>query len=86
MDKVYRIYTEDLDRDAVIEATTAKFESFTLQPTTGFYKGKPEKSIVLEIVDAKEEEVEMLAQSIRKINGQKSVLVMILAGQAKKIQ
>jgi hypothetical protein len=85
MDKVYRIYTEDLDRDAVLKLATAKFESFTLQPTTGYFKGKAEQSIVIEIVDAKQDEVEALARKIRKINGQKSVLVMSLTGQAQKI-
>ena len=86
MDTVYRIYTEDADRRAVVEAVTGKFESFTLQPTTGYYKGKEEHSIVIEIVDAKEEDVEAVAQSIRAINGQKSVLVMGLSGRAKKLQ
>lgn len=86
MDTVYRIYTEDADRRAVVEAVTGKFESFTLQPTTGYYKGEQENSIVIEIVDAKEDDVEAVAQSIRAINGQKSVLVMSLSGRAKKLQ
>jgi hypothetical protein len=86
MDKVYRIYTEDLARDVVLNLIMAKFESFTLQPTTGYFKGKAEQSIVIEIVDARQEDVEMLAHNIGDINGQKSVLVMSLTGQAKKIK
>ena len=85
MDTIYRIYTEDADRHAVVEAVAEKFESFTLQPTTGHYKGEEERSIVIEIVDAKEEDVESVAQSIRAINGQKSVLVMSLSGRAKRL-
>jgi hypothetical protein len=85
METVYRIYTEDADRDGVVAAVTAKFESFTMQPTSGYYRGKSEPSIVIEIVDAGAEEVEAVARTIRAINGQKTVLVMGLSGQAKKI-
>jgi hypothetical protein len=34
MDKIYRIYMEDLDREIVINLVAGKFESFTVQPTT----------------------------------------------------
>jgi hypothetical protein len=85
MDRIYRIYTEDWDRDAVIEAVSVKFESFTIHETTGYFKGQSEKSIVIEIVEAREEEVEAVARAIRAINGQKTVLVMALRGQARKI-
>ena len=86
MDKVYRIYTEDVARERVVEAIAAKFDNFTLQPTTGFYKGKPEQSIVVEIVDAEESDIDQLAKQIRAIAGEKSVLVVILTGRAKRIE
>lgn len=85
MDTVYRIYTEDADRAAVIDTVAQRFESFTIHPATGYFKGQAEKSIVIEIVDACEEDIEAVAQSIRGINGQKTVLVMGLHGQARKI-
>jgi hypothetical protein len=84
--KVHRIYTEDVDRKAVIAATAAAFSSFTLQPTTGYFQGKAEASIVIEIVEAEDREVEDLARKIRGIGGQKTVLVMSLAGEAKQIR
>ena len=59
---------------------------FTLQPTTGYYRGKPEKSIVLEIVEVQQSEVTALANAIRRLNGQKSVLIMGLTGKAKKVK
>jgi hypothetical protein len=86
MEKVYRIYTQDVCRKRVIKLVTSKFESFTLQPTRGYFKGRPEKSIVIEIVEAKQKEIELLARGIGEINGQKSVLVMNLSGRAKKIR
>lgn len=85
MDTVYRIYTEDSDREAVISLVSERFESFTLHETTGFFKGQPEKSIVIEIVEGREEDIEQVAHAIRAINGQKTVLVMGLPGQARKI-
>jgi len=85
VDTVYRIYTEDTDRDAVIGTVAQRFENFTVHPATGYFKGQPERSIVIEIVDAHEADVEAVARAIRNINGQKTVLIMGLRGQVRKI-
>jgi hypothetical protein len=85
MDTVYRIYTEDFNRQAVVSAVSETFDSFTLHETTGYFKGKAEKSIVIEIVEAREEDIAVVATAIRAINGQKTVLVMGLRGRARKI-
>ena len=85
MNTVYRIYTEDLNRSKIMRLASKTFDSFTLQPTTGYYRGKPEKSIVLEIVEAQQSEVTALANAIRRLNGQKSVLIMGLTGKVKKV-
>jgi hypothetical protein len=83
--KIHRIYTEDVHRGAMIRVISKRFESFTLQPTTGYYRGKREKSIVLEIVGAPESEIKWLAAQIREINQQSSVLVIGINARAKKI-
>jgi hypothetical protein len=83
--KIHRIYTEDFRRKTLVRALSAKFVSFTLQPTTGYYGGKAEKSIVLEIVGARDAEIRWVAEQIRKINQQSSVLVVSMTGRAKKI-
>ena len=85
MNTVYRIYTEDLNRSKIMRMASKTFDSFTLQPTTGYYRGKPEESIVLEIVEAQQSEVTALANAIRRLNGQKSVLIMGLTGKVKKV-
>ena len=82
---IHRIYTEDKRRATIVRVISKQFESFTLQPTTGYYSGKPEKSIVLEIVGAKESQVKWLAARIREINRQASVLVITLNGRTKRI-
>jgi hypothetical protein len=74
-----------LNRDEIIRLTAKQFESFTLQPTTAFFEGKPQGSMVLEFVDARKKDVAALANSIRRLNGQKSVSVMGLSGKVKKL-
>jgi hypothetical protein len=82
---IHRIYTEDKRRATILRVISKQFESFTMQPTTGYYRGKPEKSIVLEFVGAKESQVKWLAAHIREINRQASVLVITLNGRSKKM-
>jgi hypothetical protein len=82
---IHRIYTEDKRRATMVRAISKQFDNFTLHPTTGYYRGKPEKSIVLEFVGAKESQVKWLAARIREINRQASVLVITLKGRSKKI-
>jgi len=72
---IHRVYTEYQRRATIVRGISKQFDSFTLQPTTGYYRGKPEKSIVLEFVGAKESQVKWLAARIREINRQASVLV-----------
>jgi len=74
--QIHRIYTEEKNKKAIVQLVAEQFESFTLQPTLGYYRGKPEKSIVIEIVSGKAAEITRLAARIRKMNGQKSVLIL----------
>ena len=74
--QIYRIYTEEKNKKAIVQLVTEQFESFTLQPTLGYYRRKPEKSIVIEIVGGKPAQIRRLAERIRKMNGQKSVLIL----------
>ena len=85
MCKLFRIYTSDVNRRAVLRLAADKFESFTLHPATGFYRGQPEESLMIELVQVNEQDVEALAQSIRELNGQKSVLVMSLHADTQNV-
>jgi len=73
---IYRIYTEQKNKDAIVDLLASQFESFTLQPTLGYYRKEPEKSIVIQIVGAKASAIRRLAEGIRKMNGQKSILIL----------
>lgn len=80
---IYRVYTEDKNKGEILQLVAKRFQSFTLQPTLGYYRGKSERSIVIEIVGAAKREVNAVARRIGAMNGQKSVLVLTLHGQAK---
>jgi hypothetical protein len=80
---IFRIYTEEKNKRDIVRLTGQEFESFTLQPTLGYYRGKPEKSIVIEIVGAREPAIRKLARRIKQMNGQKSILIMKIRGDAK---
>jgi hypothetical protein len=76
MARIHRIYTEKRNQRAIIRLVAEEFESFTIQPTLGYYRGKPEKPIVLEIVGGNALQIKRLAERIRKMNGQKSIMIL----------
>ena len=80
---IARIYTEAKNKRRVVDLVSARFESFTVQPTDGYYRGKKESAIVIEIVGATERQVAPLARRIRSLNGQKSVLVLTTRGNSQ---
>lgn len=80
---IHRIYTEAKNKREIVRAAKERFESFTLHASLGYYRGKAESSIVLEIVGASDRAVEQLAARVRKMNAQKSVLVLKFRGSAK---
>ena len=85
MCKLFRLYTFDVNRRAVLRLAADKFEDFTLQPTTGFHRGAPHESLVIELLQVCEQDVQDLATSIRELNGQASVRVMSLHADTEKI-
>ena len=77
--KLYRIYTEDKNR-LWIEATAGNyFSGFTIIKTMGYWKGKPEKSLIIEIIAQNAYEhkanINCLCQDIKQFNKQESVLL-----------
>jgi hypothetical protein len=80
---IHRIYTENKNQGEIVRLASASFESFTVQPTAGYYRGKRERSVVLEVIGARQRAVHALAERIRRMNGQKSVLILRIRGSAK---
>ena len=81
---LYRIYTEDKNRERVVELAASHFEAFTVFTGTGYWRGKAEQSLIIEAMAIGLEESEAnlfeakvmsLAFTIRKMNSQECVLV-----------
>jgi len=80
---IHRIYTEEKNKKSIVALVSHQCESFTVQPTLGYYRGRAEKSIVIEIAGASELKIKRLADRIRKMNGQQSILILRLHGESE---
>ena len=80
MSKLYRILTEDKDREKVIQLVSEVSGGFTLIEAQGYWKGVAEKSIVIEIDndDITDVDIKELAEKIRHANNQECVLVQVM--------
>ena len=86
MQSVHRLYTEKKNQAAIVRLIGEQFESFTLQPVTGYYRGKPEQAIVIEIVGASISAVRNVAEKIKKMNGQRSILTIRFRADADTVR
>ena len=85
---LYRIMTEDINRDSIIAIVAELFESFTIIPAIGFYRGKPENSIIIEIEDCGSNANRMvlnISDHIRRRNKQHSVLVSKIETESRSV-
>ena len=79
---IYKLYTEDKNRDKIIEIVSNYFDGFTVYPATGLYKGQKEASLVIEIAvkaaayDA-EQSVWFIIKKIKQANNQESVGLVV---------
>lgn len=72
---MYRIFTEDVNRAGIQSLCDSSFDGYTLIPAQGCYKGTREQSLIIEISTRSLDAVTRLAQSIKALNRQDSVLV-----------
>jgi hypothetical protein len=75
-EKVYRIYTEDKNREVIERLTSARFEGFTILSSVGHWQGTKENSLVIEILTDRRGLVYDLATEIKQANKQDAVLVI----------
>ncbi len=77
--KLYRIYTENKNRDRIEELVSQYYDGFTIFETTGYWKRNKEKSLVIEVLQTEPEgiyfNIRTLCESIRRENNQESVLL-----------
>lgn len=75
---LYRIFTEDKNRDKVKMLTRLFFPEFTMHPADGEWDGYPEKSLIIEVAlnSDRDAEVNTLAEMIKKTNKQQAILIL----------
>jgi hypothetical protein len=72
----YRIYTEDKNRADIETIVARHFDSFTIIPTIGYWKGVAENSLIIEIFGNDQfTTVKEVAEYIKELNKQECVLV-----------
>lgn len=76
--KLYRIYTENKDRAWIERQASKRFAGFTIVDAIGYWQGKKEKSLIIEIIAQDQYEhkanIATLRDLIRRHNKQESVL------------
>ena len=83
---LYRILTENKNEPKVRDLVSKYFDGFTVYHGTGYWKGTPEKSLIIELSSVNNSEnVYKCANQIKTFNKQESVLVQELAEVAKFI-
>ena len=78
--KLYRILTEDKNRQDIEKLVGIVFDGFPIYSVTRYWKGQRKASLVIEIYapDLDAELVRFTAEAIKLANGQESVLMLEL--------
>jgi len=79
---MYRIYTEDVNRELIEQIVADSFDGYTLLPATGVWKGAREQSVVIELSTEDKARVFETARQIKAANKQEAVLVDYVADEA----
>ena len=74
---LYRIYTEDVNRERIKQKAFEDLNSFTFLTGTGYWRGAREDCLIIEILggESNREDVLRLASWIKTHNKQDSVIV-----------
>lgn len=77
---LYRIYTEDVNRDRIERICLEELTGFTITTGTGYWNGHREKCAVIDVLgrepDSDRDAVLRAAGKIKKANKQESVIVV----------
>jgi len=81
--KLYRLFTQNVNKQWICELVSQYFDSFTVFETTGYWKGCQEQSLCIEIMTDSYDisvpgKIKVLSQAICLGNEQESVLIQEL--------
>lgn len=74
---MYRILTEDKNRESIFRILDAAVDGYTVTPALGSWKGQREASLAIDFIDTPESTVTKIAEDIKAENEQESVLVIL---------
>ena len=80
--EVFRICTEDKNREAIARILDSHVDGYALFYGTGCWKGQHEDSVSIDIIGAERATVYAIADEIRIANEQESVLVYEIDAKA----
>ena len=74
---MYRLITEDKNREGIVAIVSAVFDGFTLIETHGYWQGKPENSLIIEIDGPRVTGTQLnsIAEHICILNDQQCVMI-----------
>ena len=73
---MYRILTEDKNREAVYGILDSIVGSYTVTPAIGAWKGTRENALAIDLVDVADYKVREIARRIKTANNQEWVLIL----------
>lgn len=82
---LYRLYTEDKNREAIVKIVSQETDGFTLIPAIGYWKGQPENSLIIELDGLSAFDAGRIAEAIRQANNQQAVLVQEIVTESKLV-
>ncbi len=80
---MFRIFTEDLNRNTIIDIISAQFSGFAIIPVIGFWKGEQEDGLIIEIALSGKNDaakVRQVCREIKVLNNQDAVLCQYIDG------
>lgn len=82
---MYRIYTEDVNKQGIESILDKLFPGYTVAETDGVWQGKHERSLAIDIETSDANKVKTASSEIKKLNSQDAVLVEDIASHAELI-
>ena len=78
---MYRILTEDKNRESIFRILDSRVDGYTVAPVMGAWRGQREASLAIDLVGAPRLTVETIAAEIKDQNAQESVLILNFTAQ-----
>jgi hypothetical protein len=78
---MYRILTEDKNRETILSILDAHVYGYTVSPVMGAWRGQREASLAIDLVATSKATVVSIATHIKAANEQESVLILDFTAQ-----